>query len=555
MLRRMMWIVLVCVPLSLAACHSAVEPGVGDENPQTVEPASSWGAVVIESSTAAPKPLSPSQGTSMTLEAPPIATAALTGTAKPRTIVTARPTMTQSPTLDAPPTATSVAEATLPAGLVVSSNCGDQETWRLSRVHWGQVSPLIPSPDGGWLAQTVNPDGDARLAVTHAGRPDQVVVDAPHKALPLGMPFWSPSADAGDQMPWIAIANVALSQPGGGSIYVVRADGSGLTHVADYLGYHDDVAWSPDGAWIAYASAATVSGAGSGMQVRDYQVLVVPSDGSAEPVVVGPGCNPHWQVPAPEIVAFQIVPTQAKPGDTVSLAWQARGETATLCPSARYILFTADDCWQVPVSGFTTFLIPVEAEGFQYVDFILKVETSAPLGSVTSQASVALECERTWFFSDALQAGICPLEPVRSAAAAQHFQNGLMIWLREPGRYYVLEDTPLSEAETSRNKVDIIVDPLRITRDTSADAKAPPGFYVPESGFGLVWRGDVDQSPGYRDRLGWALAPEFNYEAVLQCDDARPSGGRSWQICYLQGPDAEVIVLHPLGGWALLRER
>jgi hypothetical protein len=72
--------------------------------------------------------------------------------------------------------------------------------------------------------------------------------------------------------------------------------------------------------------------------------------------------------------------------------------------------------------------------------------------------------------------------------------------------------------------------------------------------FGLVWRGDVSNSPGYRETLGWALAPEFGYEAIFQCDDALPSGGRSWQTCYLKGPDDEIIVFHPLGGWYLLSE-
>ena len=66
---------------------------------------------------------------------------------------------------------------------------------------------------------------------------------------------------------------------------------------------------------------------------------------------------------------------------------------------------------------------------------------------------------------------------------------------------------------------------------------------------------DVRGSPGFRDGLGWALAPEFGYEAVFHCDDALPSGGRSWQTCYLAGSDGEVIVFHPLGGWYLLGER
>jgi hypothetical protein len=125
-----------------------------------------------------------------------------------------------------------------------------------------------------------------------------------------------------------------------------------------------------------------------------------------------------------------------------------------------------------------------------------------------------------------------------------------MIWLEEPGRYYLLQDTPLQEDE-DRNRLDIISDPLDIVRDTSSEIEAPPGLYAPVSGFGLVWRDDVAQSPGFREELGWALAPEFGYGAILQCDDARPSGGRSWQTCYLEGPEGNVLVLHPLGGWDL----
>ncbi len=106
-----------------------------------------------------------------------------------------------------------------------------------------------------------------------------------------------------------------------------------------------------------------------------------------------------------------------------------------------------------------------------------------------------------------------------------------------------------------RKQIHFIQDPLEILRDTSADFDPPAGFHAPASGFGLVWRGDVRTSPGYSETLGWALEPEFGYEAVFQCDDALPSGGRSWQTCYLEGPGEEVIVLHPLGGWRLLGER
>jgi hypothetical protein len=254
-----------------------------------------------------------------------------------------------------------------------------------------------------------------------------------------------------------------------------------------------------------------------------------------------------------KILSFRAAPAQADPGEAVTLTWEAEGDRATICPTARYVLFTQDDCRPVSVSGSTVFTIPPEADGFQTVDFILEVETLNPATTATAQTSVALKCERTWFYSEAPQAGICPQEPLRSYAAAQHFERGLMIWLEEPGRYYILEDA--SQEGTDRKKLQIIQDPLQIVRDSSQGIEAPQGFYAPVSGFGLVWRGDVEGSPGYRQRLGWAVEPEFGYEAILQCDDARPSGGRSWQTCALKGPDGEVILLHPLGGWTLLTDR
>jgi hypothetical protein len=274
------------------------------------------------------------------------------------------------------------------------------------------------------------------------------------------------------------------------------------------------------------------------------------------PALPPPNTPSPTETPAnPQILSFEVTPTWIDPGDTITLTWEARGDRATICPSARFALFTSDDCQPVPLSGTTTFTIPPEAAGFHFIDFLLNVEThgSSP-PEVVGQVSVALKCHTTWFFSDEPQAGVCPTEPTRSYAAAQRFERGTMIWLEQLGRYIILDET-LLHGQDARKQVHYVHDPLEIVRDTSAEINPPEGFYGPESGFGLVWRGDVSNSPGYRETLGWALAPEFGYEAILQCDDALPSGGRSWQTCYLKGPDDEIVVFHPLGGWYLLSER
>jgi len=261
---------------------------------------------------------------------------------------------------------------------------------------------------------------------------------------------------------------------------------------------------------------------------------------------------------APQITAFQVAPIRADAGDTVTLTWQARGERATLCPSARFVLFTSEDCQSVPLAGERTFSLPLDVAGNRFIDFLLTVEgesaSSAEPQTEVGHASVALQCDRTWFFSDEPPAGACPRDPIRSPAAVQRFERGTMIWLEQPGRTWILEDARLFEGE-ARKALHVHNDPLEIVRDTAAETRPPGGLYAPLSGFGLVWRGDVRGSPGYRENLGWALAPEVAYQALYQCDDALPSGGRSWQMCYLLGPDGEVVALHPLGGWYLVGEQ
>ena len=129
-----------------------------------------------------------------------------------------------------------------------------------------------------------------------------------------------------------------------------------------------------------------------------------------------------------------------------------------------------------------------------------------------------------------------------------------MIWIEQLGRYFILEQM-LAHEEDVRKRVHFVQDPLEATRDTSHEVVAPEGMHAPISGFGLIWRGDVSESHAYREELGWGRAPGFGYDSVYQCDDALPSGGRSCQTCYLLGPDDEVVVFHPLGGWYLLGER
>ena len=153
----------------------------------------------------------------------------------------------------------------------------------------------------------------------------------------------------------------------------------------------------------------------------------------------------------------------------------------------------------------------------------------------------------SWFFADPPQ--MCPDElALHSQAAAQRFEHGLMIWLSEQDTYYILYDHLLPPSEgtvvsATITSVQIIRGPLDLEPGASPANRVgedpPAGYAEPVSGFGLVWRGEVQGVRGVRERLGWALAEEVSYMSAYQCE---PAYGSHWN-CYLLGPDDTVFHL------------
>ena len=173
--------------------------------------------------------------------------------------------------------------------------------------------------------------------------------------------------------------------------------------------------------------------------------------------------------------------------------------------------------------------------------------TYLPGNASSTPAPTPTQCDHSWFFEGTESRYGCPNGPaITSFAAAQHFERGMMIWVEARGQYVILiKDTP----DEAKGVFHLVSDPLTVYQDTSANIAPPDGLYAPESGFGLVWRGDVfEEGEGFRDLLGWALEPEFGYETVVQ-------GGMMttphWSV-YLRGPEGKVIGLIHLGRWAVV---
>lgn len=118
-----------------------------------------------------------------------------------------------------------------------------------------------------------------------------------------------------------------------------------------------------------------------------------------------------------------------------------------------------------------------------------------------------------------------------------------MIWVEDPDDFYVFYR---GEDEDGFQTFDWILDVALKPGASEANRigeEAPSGRYEPVSGFGLVWRGEVEGvRPDVRQRLGWATEPEFGFDTAYQC--ITPSHPRMWS-CFLRGPRGEILYLHP----------
>jgi hypothetical protein len=145
-----------------------------------------------------------------------------------------------------------------------------------------------------------------------------------------------------------------------------------------------------------------------------------------------------------------------------------------------------------------------------------------------------------WFFQPAPAA--CPqAPPTTHEGAAQRFERGFMLWLREPDMFLVFDDV---------GRYWIVRAPYSFATPQPRDEQPPPGRMLPTGGFLSLWRGEIlATGPGApstapRDALGWAIAPEQSYATQIQCQRAESY----WQQrCYLRDPAGGIVWYGPPG--------
>jgi hypothetical protein len=244
---------------------------------------------------------------------------------------------------------------------------------------------------------------------------------------------------------------------------------------------------------------------------------------------------------AATIIAFSAAPTTTQRlGETITLSWQAQGSEATLCPYVLTIAGPAPQaaaCIDVPLAGART--MTVSESALAWDGLLLRVTGGVTAAQATAPVTLGCQGLYDWFFAKA--PARCPgAAAVSTRAAAQPFEHGVMIWLEQPDRFYVFYD------ETPR-VFEWLEAPYRFKPGASPHNRIgvtpPAGRFEPVSGFGQLWRDEIEGAFDVRGRLGWATAAEFSFTARYQC--ARPAAsGRLW-TCFLSTPDGKVLALRP----------
>jgi hypothetical protein len=204
----------------------------------------------------------------------------------------------------------------------------------------------------------------------------------------------------------------------------------------------------------------------------------------------------------PAIIYFKANVQEADPGDTILLEWKVVGADHAVLyriPPSQQLPLSG---WEVDASGSYSYDIPSDDRNtvsFQLYAFDASGEY------VVAYLNVDLRCPDIWFFSPPAEE--CPGAPLVSQAAEQHFERGIMIWIEDKDRIYILYDdgaTPKWESYTDTWD--------ESQPDHDPGLTSPDGLYQPVRGFGLVWR----QNPRVRERLGWAVGQEQGFETTMQ---------------------------------------
>ena len=275
-------------------------------------------------------------------------------------------------------------------------------------------------------------------------------------------------------------------------------------------------------------STSTPSPAPTNTLTKPTASPTIASPTAARPTAPATRTNPA----NPQIISFTVSPTTTLSlGEKLALAWEAKGDKAEVCG----IIETGPtDCQPVPLAGKMTLTTTDFTVG--YTQLGLRVTAGGNFALSMVPVMLCRDASK-WFFDRA--PARCPEKPATTGrGAAQNFERGFMIWLSKPDTFYVFyADGKTFEMASAPYQFKSGASPNNRVGETP-----PRGMVEPVSGFGQIWRGEMSGIEKVRQRLGWATAPEFAFDAAYQC--AVTGYARLWD-CYLKDPRGKVLWLHP----------
>jgi hypothetical protein len=265
-----------------------------------------------------------------------------------------------------------------------------------------------------------------------------------------------------------------------------------------------------------------------------------------------PGAVGYSDLVAPEIGYFVAFPREVQPGEDSLLFWSTSGGSS----AAVYSLNpdgTPGQNWSVAAEGSLS--VSPRATGRDAV-YVLAVTNG--ITTVEQRVYISTTCNQTWFFSPPPEDG-CPGDlPDSMQAVSQPFERGRMFWFSRTGEILVLfgdlptvvgqieGDNPEEETETDSPPAWVrMPDPYIEGEPETDDTILPPeGLFQPRRGFGKLWR----ETPGMRDRLGWALSEEIGYEMIFQSEAI----GNSEQLYFTDELGAVIRLVPDEQGWLVV---